>query len=131
MHVEALDLSNSSGVVIMIFGRTILAEADDLPIASGGQHPPTSGRLRTHNLAPIAHSVRGESLAVPRLGRTIPICHLPCTEVQVPQRRGLDRICRHDLHVCRLTERGNRDNGLASGHSASDRPVLVAVSFAG
>jgi len=58
-------MSHFLGVVVTIFGRAELAKADDPPIGSGGQHPATSGSLRAHNLAPIADSVCGESLAVP------------------------------------------------------------------
>jgi len=65
MHVEAVDVSHVLGVVVTIFGRAVLTEADNLPIESGGQYPATSGNLRADNLAPIADSVRGESLAVP------------------------------------------------------------------
>jgi hypothetical protein len=107
MHVEAVDLFHLFGVVIIIFGRAVLAEADDPSIAAGGQHPATSGNLNADNLAPIVDSVRGESRAVPRLGRTIPIRDLPGNEVQVSQRRGLVRICGHDLHASRLTERAS------------------------
>ncbi len=84
MHVKAVDLSHLFGIVILIFGRAILAEAVNPSIGSGGQHPAASGSLRAHNLAPITNSVRAESLAVPRLGRTQPIRHLPGNEMHVP-----------------------------------------------
>jgi hypothetical protein len=65
MHVEAVDVSHLLGVVVTIFGRAVLTDTDNLPIRSGGEYPATSGSLRADNLAPIADSVRGESLAVP------------------------------------------------------------------
>jgi hypothetical protein len=84
MHVKAVDLSHLFAIVIMIFGRAVLAEAVNPPIGSGGQHPATSGSLKPHSLAPIANSVRAESLAVPRLARTQPIRRLPGNQMQVP-----------------------------------------------
>jgi len=42
MHVKAVDLSHSFGIVILIFGRAVLAEAVNPPIGFGGQHPATS-----------------------------------------------------------------------------------------
>jgi hypothetical protein len=84
MDVEAADLPYPFGVVIRIFRWTVLAEADNPPVGSGSQHPATEGSLRANNLAPIADGVCGESLAVPRLVRAIPIRELPGNEVQVP-----------------------------------------------
>ncbi len=83
MHVKAVDLSYFLGVVIMVFTRTVLAEADNPPTGSGGQYPATPVSLGAHNLAPIADRVRDEPLAVPRLGRMRPIRHLPGKEMQV------------------------------------------------
>jgi hypothetical protein len=83
VHVKAVDLSHFLGVVIMIFTRAVLAEADNSPTGSGGQYPATSVSLRAHDLAPIADRVRDDSLAVPRLARMRPIRHLPGKEMQV------------------------------------------------
>jgi hypothetical protein len=84
MHVQAVDVSHLFRIMIVIVGWAVLAKANRQLIASGDQHPATAGSLTAHNLAPIADSVGGESLAVPRLARTIPIRHLPGREVQVP-----------------------------------------------
>jgi hypothetical protein len=83
MHIEAVYVSHLLGVVVRVFGRAVLTEADNLPIGSGGQYPATSGSLRADNLAPIADSVRCEPLAVPGLVRAIPIRRFPGGEVQV------------------------------------------------
>lgn len=104
MHVEAMDVSHPSRIVIVIVGWAVLAEADHQLIAPGDQHPATAGSLTAHNIAPIAESVSSEPLAVPRLARSIPIRHLPGGEVQIPQRCGIGRMCGHDLHVSRVTE---------------------------
>ena len=82
MHVKAVDLSHFLGVVIIVFTRAELAEADNQRIGSGGQHPATSVSLGAHNLVPIADRMREESLAVPRLGGMRPIRHLPGKEMQ-------------------------------------------------
>jgi hypothetical protein len=84
MHVETLDLTDLFGIMIMILGRTVLAEGSDPLIGSDSQHSATSGSLRAHNLAPIAVSVRCKSFAVPGLARTIAIRQRPSREVQVP-----------------------------------------------
>ncbi len=84
MHVQAVDLSHLFGVVIMIFGRAILAKAVNPPIGFRGQHAATSGSLQADNLAPIADSVCSETFAVPRLARTIAIRQVPGNEMQLP-----------------------------------------------
>ncbi len=77
-------MSHLFGVVVRIFGRTVLTEADNLPVGSSRQYPAACGSLRPNDLAPVADSVRGELLAVPRLERTIPVRRLPGKDVQVP-----------------------------------------------
>ena len=83
MHVEAVDVSHLHGVVVRVFGRAVLTKADNLAVGYGDQYPATSGSLRADNRAPIADSVRCESLGIPGLGRAIPIRHFPGSDVQV------------------------------------------------
>jgi hypothetical protein len=76
-------VSHLHGVVVRVFGRAVLTEADNLHVGYGDQYPATSSSMRADNLAPIADSVRCESLAVPRLVRAIPIRRFPGSEVQL------------------------------------------------